>query len=208
MADGHGVFRDGGIVFLKIAERPYKATIQSFEPWRHLTVRLTKVDSSLVYKASGEKVTVTCIDEQGIAHSGETSLMKKALPTIVLHYPENMEGTSIRKHERVPVSIWVSIRDSKPGQDPKVSPVLGDGTLVDLSPEGARLMTEVKNFNVGQAIILEFQLTDEHRLVRIPSVVRNSHPAPYSCLYYGVKFVNLPEGFPNALESFLQHPVS
>ena len=208
LTESQPMFNEGSVVFLKIAERSYKGIVQSFDSWRHLTLRLTKLDNSLVYKGTGEKVTITCINDEGIAFTGETSLMKKNLPTLVLHYPDNMEGKSIRKHDRIKVSVWTSIRDGKLGVKPEEAPILGDGTLVDLSPGGACVLTEIKGFNIGQGFVLDFQLNDDSSQVQLPCLVRNSRPGPYNCIYYGVEFISLPEGFRDQLEAFLAHPVS
>jgi len=208
LAENQRIFNEGSLVLLEIAERSYRGIVQSFDPWRHLTVRLTKLDNSLVYKGAGEKISVTYINDEGIAYTGETSLMKKSLPTLVLHYPDHMEGKSIRKHDRIKVSVWTSIRERKLGIKPEEAPVLGDGTLVNLSPAGACVLTEIKGFHIGQEFVLELQLTDGFPQVQLPCLVRNSRPGPYDCVYYGVEFISLSEDFRKKLEEFLKDPVS
>ena len=99
LTESQPTFNEGSVVFLKIAERSYKGIVQSFDSWRHLTLRLTKLDNSLVYKGTGEKVTITCINDEGIAFTGETSLMKKNLQpsfcTIQITWKGSQSGSTI-----------------------------------------------------------------------------------------------------------------
>ena len=155
------IFYTGLRILVEIFEKKYQGVIMEFSAGESISIRLSNPDATLVHIMPDTECKVKFIAEDGMAYNIDTLLLKRKIPNIIIKYPVRMDGVSIRKHPRISTSYWTSIMDEKNENGKAVMEKIGDGTIVDMSLGGCKLMTMLQ-YKAGNHIHLSFEY-DENR---------------------------------------------
>lgn len=201
MADKNDIFYEGMRLLVEIFEKKYQGSIIDFSTAeKSINIRLSNPDATLIHIMPDTECRLKFIAEDGMAYNVATALLKRKIPNITVQYPDKFEGVSIRKHLRVPTSYWASIMSEK-------SEPAGDGTIVDMSLNGCKLMT-VLQYQIGNPIRLSFNYGENDNQLTFKGIIRNMKPAPYDSTYYGIEFEQPTESFLKSLEELLKNPTA
>jgi c-di-GMP-binding flagellar brake protein YcgR len=114
--------------------------------------------------------------------SNVAHIQQDPLKILFLTYPDQVEMIELRSEERFPVSFEAEIFYQE-GDDLKSV----GGTVVDLSRSGCRFLGPLF-FDVGDSVLLSFQLKDGITIDKLASEVRNSRTVEAGQYEFGIKF--------------------
>ncbi|MBI3582747.1 MAG: PilZ domain-containing protein [Nitrospinae bacterium] len=194
------IFYTGLRILVEIFEKKYQGVIMEFSAGESISIRLSNPDATLVHIMPDTECKVKFIAEDGMAYNIDTVLLKRKIPNIIIKYPAKTEGVSIRKHHRVSTSYWTSIMDEK-------NEKIGDGTIVDMSLGGCKLMTMLQ-YKAGNHIQLSFEYDENSSPVAFKGIIRNIKQAPYDTTYYGIEYEQPSEDFIKTIDELLKNPTA
>ncbi|MBF0550428.1 MAG: PilZ domain-containing protein, partial [Deltaproteobacteria bacterium] len=159
-----------------------------------------------------EKWIITFILQDGLAYRFETQLKDKRITSLVFPLPELMPGQPVRRHIRYGVSYWtVLYNPNENGTEGRLAEI-GNGTVVDLSLSGARIMTDMSSLRINQQVVLKIDFWDDDidlgnktddLLYPVSAAVRYVDPAPYGCRYVGLEFLKQEPAFSQRLRQLI-----
>lgn len=201
------IFYTGLRILVEIFEKKYQGVIMEFLAGESISIRLSNPDATLVHIMPDTECKVKFIAEDGMAYNIDTVLLKRKIPNIIIKYPAKMEGVSIRKHPRISTSYWTSIMDEKNENGKTVMEKIGDGTIVDMSPGGCKLMTMLQ-YKTGNHIHLSFEFDENSSPVAFKGIIRNIKQAPYDTTYYGIEYEQPSNDFIKTIDELLKNPTA
>lgn len=201
------IFYTGLRILIEIFEKKYQGVIMEFSAGESISIRLSNPDATLVHIMPDTECKVKFIAEDGMAYNIDTVLLKRKIPNIIIKYPAKMEGVSIRKHHRISTSYWTSIMDEKNENGKTVMEKIGDGTIVDMSPGGCKLMTMLQ-YKAGNHIHLSFEYDENSSPVTFKGIIKNIKQAPYDTTYYGIEYEQPSEDFIKTIDELLKNPTA
>ena len=207
MAKTKDIFFTGMRILLNVVEKNYQGTIMEFSEGESIMVRLSNPDMTLVHIMPDTECKVKFIDDNGIAYNISTILLKRKIPNIIIKYPDKFEGVSIRKYQRISTSYWAAILNEVNENGVVSLKPSGDGTIVDMSLGGCKLMT-VLQYKIGSQIWLSFNYGDGDNQLTFKGIVRNMKHAPYDTMYYGIEFDSPARDFIKIIEEILKKPTA
>src|SRR4030067_1318841 len=194
-------------ILIEIFEKKYQGVIMEFSAGESISTRLSNPDATLVHIMPDTECKVKFIAEDGMAYNIDTLLLKRKIPNIIIKYPVRMDGVSIRKHPRISTSYWTSIMDEKNENGKAVMKKIGDGTIVDMSLGGCKLMTMLQ-YKAGNHIHLSFEYDENSSPVTFKGIIKNIKQAPYDTTYYGIEYEQPSEDFIKTIDELLKNPTA
>jgi hypothetical protein len=201
------IFYTGLRIIIEIVGKNYQGSVLEFTEGESITVKLSNPDMTLVHIMPDTECKVKFIAEDGMAYNIDTTLLKRKIPNIIIKYPAKMSGVSIRKHPRIATSYWTSIIDEKNENGKVVLEKIGDGTIVDMSLGGCKLMTMLQ-YKVGNRIQLSFEYDENSSPVTFNGIIRNLKQAPYDAIYYGIEYEQPSDDFIKTINGLLKNPTA
>ncbi len=201
------IFYTGLRILVEIFEKKYQGVIMEFSEGESISIRLSNPDATLVHIMPDTECKVKFIAEDGMAYNINTVLLKRKIPNIIIKYPVRMDGVSIRKHPRISTSYWTSIMDEKNENGKTVMEKIGDGTIVDMSHGGCKLMTMLQ-YKAGNHINLLFEYDENSSPVAFKGIIRNIKQAPYDTTYYGIEYEQPSKDFIKKIDELLKNPTA
>ena len=201
------IFYTGLRILVEIFEKKYQGVIMEFSAGESISIRLSNPDATLVHIMPDTECKVKFIAEDGMAYNIDTLLLKRKIPNIIIKYPVRMDGVSIRKHPRISTSYWTSIMDEKNENGKAVMEKIGDGTIVDMSLGGCKLMTMLQ-YKAGNHIHLSFEYDENSSPVTFKGIIKNIKQAPYDTTYYGIEYEQPSEDFIKKIDALLKNPTA
>ena len=201
------IFYTGLRILVEIFEKKYQGVIMEFSAGESISIRLSNPDATLVHIMPDTECKVKFIAEDGMAYNIDTLLLKRKIPNIIIKYPVRMDGVSIRKHPRISTSYWTSIMDEKNENGKAVMKKIGDGTIVDMSLGGCKLMTMLQ-YKAGNHIHLSFEYDENSSPVTFKGIIKNIKQAPYDTTYYGIEYEQPSEDFIKTIDELLKNPTA
>ncbi|OGW00569.1 MAG: hypothetical protein A2889_07460 [Nitrospinae bacterium RIFCSPLOWO2_01_FULL_39_10] len=201
------IFYTGLRILVEIFEKKYQGVIMEFSAGESISIRLSNPDATLVHIMPDTECKVKFIAEDGMAYNIDTLLLKRKIPNIIIKYPVRMDGVSIRKHPRISTSYWTSIMDEKNENGKAVMEKIGDGTIVDMSLGGCKLMTMLQ-YKAGNHIHLSFEYDENSSPVTFKGIIKNIKQAPYDTTYYGIEYEQPSEDFIKTIDELLKNPTA
>ena len=201
------IFYTGLRILVEIFEKKYQGVIMEFSAGESISIRLSNPDATLVHIMPDTECKVKFIAEDGMAYNIDTLLLKRKIPNIIIKYPVRMDGISIRKHPRISTSYWTSIMDEKNENGKDVMEKIGDGTIVDMSFGGCKLMTMLQ-YKAGDHIHLSFEYDENSSPVTFKGIIKNIKQAPYDTTYYGIEYEQPSEDFIKKIDALLKNPTA
>jgi len=201
------IFYTGLRILVEIFEKKYQGVIMEFSAGESISIRLSNPDATLVHIMPDTECKVKFIAEDGMAYNIDTLLLKRKIPNIIIKYPVRMDGVSIRKHPRISTSYWTSIMDEKNENGKAVMEKIGDGTIVDMSLGGCKLMTMLQ-YKAGNHIHLSFEYDENSSPITFKGIIKNIKQAPYDTTYYGIEYEQPSEDFIKTIDELLKNPTA
>jgi len=201
------IFYTGLRILVEIFEKKYQGVIMEFSAGESISIRLSNPDATLVHIMPDTECKVKFIAEDGMAYNIDTLLLKRKIPNIIIKYPVRMDGVSIRKHPRISTSYWTSIMDEKNENGKAVMEKIGDGTIVDMSLGGCKLMTMLQ-YKAGNHIHLSFEYDENSSPVTFKGIIKNIKQAPYDTTYYGIEYEQPSKDFIKTIDELLKNPTA
>lgn len=205
MPDFRRLIQAGDFFLVKIGDKEYRGLAQEVLPGKAIKIKVTKPDQTLVSIMLESDIDVRFIADDGNLYSYTTPLLERKVPLITFGFPGNdIPGTTIRKHVRISTSFWASILDpaSVPGAN---SNPIGDGTVVDMTVEGARLMAQME-LQKGTPVCFEFIVNDNSPPVFCKGEIKNVKPGRYGTTYYGIQFTGMDKATLQNIAEILKNP--
>ena len=201
------IFYSGLRILIEIAGKNYQGTVLELSEGESITIKLSNPDMTLVHIMPDTECKVKFISEDGMTYNIDAVLLKRKIPNIIIKYPVRMEGVSIRKHPRISTSYWTSIIDEKNENDKLTMEKIGDGTIVDMSLGGCKLMTMLQ-YKAGNHIHLSFEYDENSSPVTFKGIIKNIKQAPYDTTYYGIEYEQPSEDFIKKIDALLKNPTA
>ncbi len=201
------IFYSGLRILIEIVGKNYQGTVLELSEGESITIKLSNPDMTLVHIMPDTECKVKFISEDGMTYNIDAVLIKRKIPNIIIKYPVRMEGVSIRKHPRISTSYWTSIIDEKNENDKLTMEKIGDGTIVDMSLGGCKLMTMLQ-YKAGNHIHLSFEFDENSSPVAFKGIIRNIKQAPYDSMYYGIEYEQPSDDFIKIIDGLLKNPTA
>ncbi|MBF0523602.1 MAG: PilZ domain-containing protein [Deltaproteobacteria bacterium] len=200
MRPDDGLFNKGMPVSLTFHHQRQLAVFSGLVGDDTFAVKMTHPIPASDISDPNEKWIITFILKDGLAYRFETRLKDKDkwITSLVFPFPEVMPGQPVRRHIRYGTYYWALLYDPEQnGAEGRVSEI-GNGTVVDLSLSGARIMTDMSSLRINQRVVLKIDLGDDdidldektgNLLYQVSAAVRYVDPAPDGCRYAGLEFL-------------------
>jgi hypothetical protein len=195
----------GDFFLIKIGEKDYKGIVQEISGEKGIKIKVTKPDQTLVHLMPDSEIDAKFIADDGMLYQYTTFIVERKIPTLTFQFPpNNLEGTSVRKHVRVPTSFWTAILKIPTAAGQALEPI-GDGTVVDMAVGGARVMTHV-DMKPNEPILFEFEPGEGGEAILCKGLIKSVKPARYGAQYFGIQFQGMSEETLNRISKILSNP--
>ena len=159
---------------------PYVGSLRD----KYILSEMPATDKGPLFQSVDTKCTVRFIARGTIYgfNSYIVSITHSPLPLIYIAYPEKIEKINLRKEDRFKVFLptVLGFVDSEKMEEQ-------EGTIVDLSKSGCRLITPVF-CDTGDKVSIKFKLKENSLQDPIKGMVRNSRPSGVDNYELGVEF--------------------
>lgn len=204
--DSKKVLIAGFPVIVNIKDKPYSGVVAAEKKEGGFLVRLARPDQTILGSMLNSMCTAQCITDEGLAYKFECRLLSKKVPNIGLSYPTGeLQGVNIRKHTRISVSFWTVILGVvTEGGKSSLKPV-GEGSIVDMSEGGCRVMTNSK-YKVNGTIYLQFEYQEGKKPLSFKGKIRQVRSAPHGLTYYGLQYDDPKPDFLKTVQTIIENP--
>lgn len=196
----------GFSLIANLKNKPFHCKISDEKTDDGFLVRLSKPDQTAFAVVVNSICALQCVTDDGYVCKFESKVLSVAIPLLGFSYPKNdLEGSNVRKQQRVPVSFWTAILGVVTENRIKKLKPVGDGSIVDMNMDGCRVMTSVK-YKVNDTIFLSFEYQEGKDPVSFDGKVRMAKPAPHGLTYYGVRYEEPESELLEAIQLIMENP--